>query len=105
MVANTIAKALSYSGLLWRNRRAGLIAASIISALAGVFVALTMPRGPATSTQALSVMALSLVVGLACGAVMRSRWAMLLAPVVHIVALELARLNVVGPTVDAPRLQ
>ncbi len=75
-----------------------------MTALLGVLVALTMPRGPATAVQALVVMGSSIAVGLLAGLVMRSRWAMLLAPIAYIVAIELARLNAVGPTVDAIRL-
>ena len=70
----------------------------------GVLVALTMPRGPATAVQALIVMASSLAVGVVAGLLMRSRWAMLLAPLAYIAAVELARLNAVGPTVDMIRL-
>lgn len=73
----------------------------MVAALPGVLVALVMPRGPATTGQALFVMLLSLVVGMIAGAAMRSRWAMMLAPLAHVVALERARVNVVGPAVDA----
>ena len=88
---------------VWRHRLAGPAIAAAIAALAGVLVALAMPRGPATAEQALVAMAGGLAVGLACGVVVKSRWAMLLAPAAHIAALELARLDVVGPTVDAIR--
>jgi proline iminopeptidase len=63
-----------------------------------------MPRGPATSAQALAVLALGLAVGFTAGLVLRSRWALLLAPATHMAAIELARLPVAGPTVDAIRL-
>lgn len=75
-----------------------------VPALAGLLVAITMPRGPATSAQALAVLALGLAVGVASGFLLRSRWAMLLAPAAHVVVIELVRLPVVGPTVDAIRL-
>lgn len=89
--------------LLWQHRWWSLIITVGVTALLGVFIALTMPRGPATAVQALIVMVSSLAVGLLAGLVMRSRWAMLLAPIAYIIAIELARMNAVGPTVDAIR--
>ncbi|MBK8987283.1 MAG: alpha/beta fold hydrolase [Chloroflexi bacterium] len=89
---------------LWHHRWWILGISLGAAALAGLVVALTMPRGPATAVQALIVMASSLAVGLLAGLLMRSRWAMLLAPVAYIIAIELARLDAVGPTVDAIRL-
>lgn len=44
---------------------------------------------------------LGLLVGLLAGWVLHRRWAMVLAVAVYIVAVELARLDAVGPTVDA----
>lgn len=82
--------------------RAGLVLAA--AALAGLAVAATMPRGPATAAQALAVMALGLFVGGVAGVALRSRWAALPAMGVHVVAIELARWGVAGPTVDLPRL-
>jgi proline iminopeptidase len=75
-----------------------------VATLAGLVTALLMPRGPATAGQAFFVLFSSLAVGLVAGMVMGNRWAWLLAPTAYIVAIELARVNVVGPTVDAPRL-
>ena len=49
-------------------------------------------------------MALGLAVGLAAGLLMRSRWALLLAPAVTILAIELGRRGLAGPTVGAIRL-
>lgn len=87
-----------------QHRWIGMMAAAGVAALTGLLVALAMPRGPATAAQALFVMATSLVVGLVAGMAMRSRWAMLLAPVAYVIAVEIGRLDVVGPTVDAIRL-
>ncbi len=81
-----------------QQRWLNALIASVGPALAGLLVAVTMPRGPATSAQALAVMALGFAVGLGAGYVLRSRWAMLLAPAVHIIAIELVRLPVIGPT-------
>jgi hypothetical protein len=89
---------------LWRNRWAGTAVACGLAALAGLVVAWTMPRGPATATQALIIMALGLAVGLIAGLVLRSRWALLLAPLAYVVAIELARRGLAGPTVGAIRL-
>lgn len=86
------------------SRWARLTLSVAVPALAGALVAVTMPRGPATSAQALAVMALGLAVGVTAGFILRSRWALLLAPVAHVVAIELVRLPVVGPTVDGVRL-
>jgi proline iminopeptidase len=82
----------------------GALITMTAAALVGVLIAITMPRGPATAGQSLLVMTSSLAVGLVAGYAMRNRWAMVLAPAVYIAALELARLDAVGPTVDAIRL-
>ena len=74
-----------------------------IAALAGIIVALTLPRGPTTQTQGLLVLVGGLLVGLSAGYAMRSGWALLLAPLVHIIALEIARPQLLGPTVGALR--
>lgn len=90
--------------LLWQHRWWSLIMTVGATALSGVLIALTMPRGPATAGEALLVLVSSLAVGLLAGLLLRRRWAMLLTPVAYILAIELARLNAVGPTVDALRL-
>ncbi len=91
-------------GRVWSNRWIGVAVVVAIAALTGLLVALTMPRGPATAAQALIVMAIGLAVGLTAGLALPSRWTMLLAPVAHVLAIEIARVKVVGPTVDAIRL-
>lgn len=90
---------------LWEHRWAGAAVTAGIAALAGLLVAATMPHGPATAPQALSVMALGLLVGLTAGLVMRSRWALLLTPIAYLLAVELAQRGVAGPTVGAMRLE
>jgi len=82
----------------------GGLFAVILGAFSGVAVSLAMPHGPATAAQALIVMLTGALVGMAAGWAMRSRWAMLLAPLAHIIAIELARLGVAGATVGAIRL-
>lgn len=89
---------------LWQHPWLGLLAAVAVAALVGVVTALMMPRGPATTGQALFTVGISLLTGLLAGAMMGSRWAMLIAPLATIAAIELTRLDAVGPTVDAIRL-
>jgi pimeloyl-ACP methyl ester carboxylesterase len=74
-----------------------------VAALSGVVASLFMPRGPTTTGQALVLMAAALGVGVLAGYRLRSRWALLLVPVLHVVAFEVARMGAVGPTVDLPR--
>jgi proline iminopeptidase len=84
-----------------RSQRFARVAAAIgIAVLSGVLVALAMPRGPVTSGQALVLLTVGLLVGSTSGFLLRSRWAMLLAPVLNIAGFELARLGTPGPTVD-----
>lgn len=89
---------------LWARPGAGLGMAMVIAAGAGLTAAWLTPRGPVDGTEALVWMAVALIVGVAAGLVMSSRWSMLLAPVAFVVAFELARLPVSGPTVDAIQL-
>ncbi len=89
---------------IWQHRWWSLILTIGATLLLGVLIALAMPRGPATAVEALLVLVSSLAVGLLAGLLLRSRWAMLLAPLAYIIAIELARLDAVGPTVDAIRL-
>ena len=70
------------------------------AALAGLWT----PRGPLTTFQALAAMALGLVTGAVVGMVLRSRWAMVLAPLVFVVVFELVRAGSTGPSVDGIHL-
>lgn len=89
---------------LWHHRRLAAGVTTGIAALLGFIIAHTMPRGPATSVQALIAIATSLIVGWIAGAILRSRWAMLIAPIAYLIAIELGRFNLIGPTVGAIRL-
>ena len=71
-----------------------------LACLAALISAAYTPRGPATSQQALVSIAGALAVGLAIGLVMRTRWSLVLGPAVFLLAFEVARFNVRGPTVD-----
>lgn len=70
----------------------------------GLVTALLMPRGPVTGRHALLLMAIALVTGLGSGLALRTRWVMLLAPVLFVAAFEVGRLDQVGPTVDGIHL-
>ena len=87
--------------MLWHNRRLGVGVMAIVGALSGVLMAFGMPRGAVTATQALALMGTGAVVGLIAGVVMHSRWALVLAPVAHVVGFELGRVGAHAPTVDA----
>jgi len=78
----------------------GLAAAGGYGLLAGGWT----PRGPMSAFEGLTTMGLGLLVGLVAGALIRSRWVMLAAPVTFVVVFELVRLGVTGPTVDGIHL-
>jgi len=80
--------------------RVGVAAGTALAALYGAVFGLLLPRGPVTSPQALSALGFSILLGFLTGVVMRSRWALVVAPVVFAVAFELVRLDASGPTVD-----
>jgi proline iminopeptidase len=84
------------------DRRVGVGAAAGVAALFGLVAAWWTPRGPLTTTAAVLTMLGGLVVGGAAGFVMRSRWAMLLAPLGFVVVFELLRVGATGATVDRP---
>jgi proline iminopeptidase len=86
--------------LLWRDRRLGASAAAAAAGLAALVVGLWTPRGPMTTTQVLTAIVIGALVGATAGLAMRSRWSMLLAPVVFAAVFEVARLGSDGPTVD-----
>jgi pimeloyl-ACP methyl ester carboxylesterase len=70
----------------------------------GAVTGLLMPRGPLTAVEALASIVVSLLVGAVVGWLARSRWAMLAAPALFAVTVEVTRLGAEGPTVDAPHL-
>ncbi len=74
------------------------------AALAGILLARTMPYGPTTTSQLLITMTASLIAGLLGGTLLQSRWAFLVIPVAFVVAVEIARPDVLGPTSGAVRL-
>ena len=82
------------------DQRGGVGLAVSSAALFGVVAGWWTPRGPVTVVQALAAMLLGLVVGVAVGALTRSRWSMLVAPVVFVAVFEVVRVGATGPTVD-----
>ena len=85
---------------LWRDWRIGAATAVGSGVIWGVLAAWWTPRGPLTTSEAIWSIVLSLIVGGVAGLAMRSRWAMLAAPVVFASTFELLRLGTDGPTVD-----
>lgn len=88
----------------WTNTWARAASAVVVAGMTGMVMALVMPRGPVMTWQALLLMAVGLQTGIATGFLLRSRWAMLLAPSAHVAAFELFRLGTIGPTVDGIHL-
>ena len=88
---------------MWGHRWLGVAAAVGLGALTALVSSVPMPRGPVTGGQALVVIGVSLLIGAAAGYLMRSRWALVLAPLAYIVAYELARLGIAGASLEAVR--
>jgi proline iminopeptidase len=60
-----------------------------IPALAGLLLAISMPRGPVTALQALTIMVLCRLAGVVAGLTLGSRWALLLAPDAYLWAMRI----------------
>jgi pimeloyl-ACP methyl ester carboxylesterase len=86
---------------LWLDWRFGLVAAAALAAGFGLASAWLTPRGPTTTSQAFVSMAIALAIGIGAGLAMGNRWSLLITPGVFVIVLEIARIGVVGPTVDA----
>ncbi|MFC7276897.1 hypothetical protein ACFQS1_23140 [Paractinoplanes rhizophilus] len=69
----------------------------------GVLVAFWRPRGPVFPIEAVAILLGSIAVGAFAGRYTRSRWAILLTPLLFLVAAEVTRVGFAGPTVDYPR--
>ena len=82
------------------NRRLAIALALGIAAAAGLLTSLVAPRGPTTAVNALFVMAVALFVGATGGALVRSRWSLVVLFVVYFLGIEAGRLNIVGPSLD-----
>ena len=88
----------------WHRRLVAAVFTSGIALFMGLTIVQSFPRGPATATQALIMMACGFSMGCVGGLAMRSPLAMVLAPVAYIAAVEIGQLNRVGPTVTSIRL-
>ncbi|MDZ7844651.1 MAG: alpha/beta hydrolase [Anaerolineales bacterium] len=86
------------------SQTARLIIGMLLSVFCGIGITQAFPRGPVTTSQALLVMGTALLVGGLMGLMTGSRWMMLVGPVFYLLAVELGRPPVMGPTVEAVRL-
>lgn len=86
------------------DRSAGLGRAVAAVALLGLVAGWWTPRGPVTTPEALATIGISLLVGALAGRVMRTRWAVLVAPLVFAVTFELVRAGTFGPLMDSIHL-
>jgi pimeloyl-ACP methyl ester carboxylesterase len=78
-----------------------------VAAIAGLLAlvsSMPMPRGPVTGGQGVIVIFASLAVGAAAGYLVRSRWALLVAPLAYLVAYELSRISIAGASLDGFRV-
>ena len=89
---------------IWRNRLLAAVVATSVALLVGLTVVRALPRGPATASQALIVMLVTLLVGSIAGGLMRSRWAFILVAITYIAAVEIGQINTPGPTVGPVHL-
>ncbi|WP_434992333.1 alpha/beta fold hydrolase [Arthrobacter sp. Ld5] len=85
---------------VWADRRMGAAVALAVAVGCGLLLGWWTPRGPLTTAESLGTMLFCLLVGAAVGFILRSRWAMLAAPVVVVIVFELTRIGTDGPTVD-----
>ncbi|HSK97849.1 MAG TPA: DUF6064 family protein [Euzebyales bacterium] len=87
---------------VWDDWRWSVGICVAVAGLAGLAAGVWTPHWPVTAVEALATMALGLAAGWVAGAALRSRRAMLLAPVVFLAVFEVVRIGATGPTVDAP---
>jgi pimeloyl-ACP methyl ester carboxylesterase len=86
------------------DRRLAWTLAVLAAAGYGLLAGWWTPRGPLSTFEGLSAMGLGLLVGAVAGRLVRTRWAMVAAPLIFVVVFELARLGQSGPTVDGIHL-
>ena len=93
--------------ILARVRASRLLGGGVAAALgAGVALisSVPLPRGPLEAPEAFAVIATSFLVGLASGSLLRSRWALVIAPLGYLAAYELARVGIAGAAFGPIRL-
>lgn len=88
----------------WADRRLAWGLALLVAVAYGLVAGWWTPRGPVSTMEGLSAMGMGLLVGCIAGLLLRTRWAMLVAPVTFALAFEAARLGTSGPTVDGIHL-
>lgn len=84
-----------------RARRTAVAAATGVVAAAGLVHAWLTPRGPLSAGAFVGWTVAMLAVGVVAGIGHRSRWSLLLAPATFVAMVELGRIPLEGPTVDA----
>jgi pimeloyl-ACP methyl ester carboxylesterase len=89
---------------IWSDWKIGFTITIMLTVGAALISAWLTPRGPITPMQTLLSMGAALILGLAAGFITRSRWSLLITPLVFISTLEIARLGVDGPSVDMVKL-
>ncbi len=89
---------------VWGTPRLQVLIAVAVPALVAITVGWWTPRGPMTSGQALASIAISLIVGGVVGLATRSRWAIVVAPLVFAIVFELVRKGTNSTTVDSIHL-
>lgn len=77
---------------------------ALVPVAAALLTAWLTPRGPVGTAEALVSMGAAAGLGVLAGFLLARRWSVVAVPLVFVVVLELARLPVVGATVDAIRL-
>jgi proline iminopeptidase len=103
-VESVVSRGRAWARTLWEHPAAARGIALATPAAYGVLAGAWTPRGPHTTFEVLTAMVLALVVGLVVGWALRSRWAMLLAPMVFMGVFELTRMGTAGPSVDGINL-
>lgn len=88
----------------WSSRARQPDAMLIVAGVSGLLTGLVMPRGPVTTWQALFLIVVAALTGALSGLTLGSRWAMLLAPIAHLIAFEITRIGQSGLTVDSINL-
>ena len=82
------------------NRTLAMAVALGMAVAAGLTTSFLAPRGPTTAANALLVMAIALVLGITGGALVRSRWTVVVLFLAYFLGIEAGRLSVVGPSLD-----
>ncbi|MEP7091022.1 MAG: alpha/beta hydrolase [Nocardioidaceae bacterium] len=89
---------------MWADKRLAWCVAILAAVVYALIASWWTPRGPMSAFEGLAAMGLGLLVGLVAGVLLRTRWAMLVAPLTFAVVFELARIGLSGPTVDGIHL-